>query len=152
MLKKMKQSKLYEDVAVQIEESIIQGEFKPGEKLPSERELEDILGVSRSTIRQSLRILGQQNILKITTGAKGGAFVSEITPDIISKSISLLIRFNKVTPDHIEEFRLGIEGSLITRLAVENAEQDDIRNLKAMLNRLSDIGQSKILIGRNFIL
>ncbi len=45
MQKKIKQVKLYEDVASQIEEAIIAGDFKPGDKLPPERELEEILAI-----------------------------------------------------------------------------------------------------------
>ncbi|WP_300464181.1 FadR/GntR family transcriptional regulator [Desulfobacula sp.] len=136
MLKKVRQVKLYEDIANQIEEEIISGEFKPGDKLPSERDLEEIFGASRGTIRQSFRILEQKGIIEIRTGAQGGAFVREITPDEISKSIALLIRFNFVTPDHIAKFREGIEGSLIANLAAQNADQKDVQELKAMLEGL----------------
>ena len=143
MLKKVRQVKLYEDVANQIEEEIIAGEFKPGDKLPSERELEEIFGASRGTIRQSFRILEQKGVLEIKTGAHGGAFVREITPDEISKSIALLIRFNFVTPDHIAKFREGIEGSLIANLAAENASQEDVQQLKAMLESLINLSVQK---------
>jgi DNA-binding FadR family transcriptional regulator len=143
MLKKIKQVKLYEDVALQIEEAIIAGDFKPGDKLPPERELEEILGASRGTIRLSLRILEQNGLLEIRTGTQGGAFVREITPELITKSITSLIRFNYVSLDHIAHFRENIEGTLIARLAVVNAEPDDVRELKAMLDRLIEISQKE---------
>lgn len=143
MLKKVKRVKLYEDIAFQIEEAIIAGDFTAGDKLPTERKLEEILGASRGTIRQSLRILEQKGVLEIKTGAQGGAFVREITAELISKSIGLLIRFNYVLPDHIAKFREGIEGILIARLAAENAEPSDVQELKEMLDGLIEISSRK---------
>jgi len=145
MLKKIKQVKLYEDVAIQIEEAIIAGDFKPGDKLPPERELEEILGASRGTIRQSLRMLAQKGMLEIKTGIHGGAFVKEVTSELITKSISLLIKFNYVTPDHIASFREHIEGNIIAKLAAENAQEEDVLELKSMLDRLVDISHQKEL-------
>jgi DNA-binding FadR family transcriptional regulator len=145
MLKKVKQVKLYQNVAHQIEEAIIAGDFNPGDKLPSERELEEIMGASRGTIRQSLRILEQKGVVEIRTGTQGGSFVREITPELITKSITHLIRFNHVTMDHIAHFRENIEGNIIARLAVENAEPADVIDLKAMLHRLIEISQKNDL-------
>lgn len=142
-LKKVRQVKLYEDVANQIEEAIVAGEFKPGDKLPSERELQDILGASRGTIRQSFRILEQKGVVEIKTGAQGGAFVRKITPEEITKSIALLIRFNYVTPDHIAKFREGIEGTLIASLAAENATEENVRNLKEKHDTLIRLSRQK---------
>ena len=64
MLKEIRQTKLYQEVANQIEDAIISGEFKPNDKLPPERDLEGLLGVSRGTIRQSLRVLEQKGVLE----------------------------------------------------------------------------------------
>ena len=143
MLKKVRQVKLYEDVAEHIEEAIIAGDYKPGDKLPPERELEEILGASRGTIRQSLRMLAQKGVLEIKTGARGGAFVRQVTPDLISKSISLLIRFNYVSPDHIANFREHIEGEVIAKLAVENADEEDLAELITMFDRLVELTNQK---------
>jgi DNA-binding FadR family transcriptional regulator len=143
LLKKIEHRKLYEDVANQIEEAIVSGELKPKDKLPPERDLEKMLSVSRGTIRQSLRLLEQKGILEIKTGAHGGAFVKEVTSELITKSISLLIKFNYVTPDHIADFREHIEGQIIAKLAVENAQQEDVLNLKFMLDRLLDLSRQE---------
>ena len=145
MLKEIRQTKLYQEVANQIEDAIISGEFKPNDKLPPERDLEGLLGVSRGTIRQSLRVLEQKGVLEIKTGVHGGAFVKEITPELITRSISLLIRFNYVTPDHIAIFREHIEGKIIAKLAAENAQVEDVRNLKSMLDRLVSLSRQKEL-------
>ena len=145
MLKKIRHTKLYEDVTIQIEEAVISGEFKPGDKLPPERDLERLLDVSRGTIRQSLRLLEQKGILEIKTGANGGAFVKQVSPELIANSISLLIRFNQVSADHIANFREHIEGQIIAKLAAENAQEEDVLNLKSMLDRLVNLSHQKKL-------
>jgi DNA-binding FadR family transcriptional regulator len=150
MLKKVLHRKLYEDVAMQIEEAIVSGEFKPKDKLPPERDLEKLLDVSRGTIRQSLRLLEQKGILEIKTGATGGAFVKEVSPELIAKSILLLIRFNYVTPDHIANFREHIEGQIIAKLAAENAQEEDVLNLKSMLDRLVNLSRQEELDWSDF--
>lgn len=143
MLKKVRQTKLYDEVAAQIEDAILAGEYEPGDKLPSERELEEILGTSRGTIRQSLRMLEQKGVLQIKTGIQGGAFVREVTPDLIANSIPLLIKHNYVTPDHITSFRESIEGGIIARLAVQNAEESDVAELRKMLDSLIELNSAQ---------
>ena len=50
-------SKLYEQVLAQIESMILQGDFKKGDMLPSEKEIIDMTGVSRITVREALKKL-----------------------------------------------------------------------------------------------
>ena len=136
MLKKVRQSKLYDEIANQIEEAILKGEYKPGDKLPSERDMEEILGASRGTIRSSLRMLEQKGILAIKTGIHGGAFVKEVTPDLLATNIPLLIEHNFVNLEHIACFRRNIEGTIIATLAAKNADAGDVKQLKMMLDNL----------------
>jgi DNA-binding FadR family transcriptional regulator len=143
MLKKIHHSKLYDQVAHQIEDAIMAGDYGPGDRLPSERELETILGTSRGTIRQSLRKLEQKGMLQIKTGIHGGAFVQEVTPELIAESIPLLIKHNYVTPDHIAGFRESIEGGVIARMAVQNVDESNITELKKMHASLKEIGAQK---------
>lgn len=66
---------LYEQALENLLERIEAGEFKPGDKLPSERELSDELGINRMTLRQALGLLEQQGLVERRVGA--GTFVSE---------------------------------------------------------------------------
>ena len=65
---------LYDQLADQIRYDIYEGKFKQGEKIPSEFELSDIYGVSRSTVRKAISILVQENLLEKAHGK--GTFVS----------------------------------------------------------------------------
>ena len=57
MFQRVSGTKLYEEVIRQIKDMIARGEYKQGDRLPSEKELVEMLGVSRITVREALRIL-----------------------------------------------------------------------------------------------
>src|SRR5919206_988469 len=80
--------KAYEQVADQLRELITSGELAPGQRLPSEAALAVQFGVSRATIREALRVLLTQNLIRTTKGAHGGSFVNLPTVDHISAFLS----------------------------------------------------------------
>ena len=63
LFQKVKQKRVYHEVADQIEEAIVSGLLKPGEKLPAERELVGQFDISRRTLREALRILEQKGLI-----------------------------------------------------------------------------------------
>lgn len=132
MFKKVKHSRLHEDIVSQIEDAIIEGMLKPGDKLPSERELEVTLGISRGTLRQAFRVLEQRGVIEIRTGASGGAYVKALTTDPISESIASLIRLKGISLEEVAQFRVGVEG-LTAKLAAEMATKEDIGYLKDLI-------------------
>lgn len=143
MLKKARQVKLYEDVALQIEEAILRGDYKPGDKLPAERDLEKILGASRGTIRQSLRILQQEGVLEIKTGAHGGAIIKDSSSKLLTSSVYQLVKFKHVTVDQVIQFRKGIEADLIVPLACKQARKKEIKELRTLLDSLKNYSTEK---------
>src|ERR687886_1846181 len=75
------------DVVAQIREAILSGRVKPGDRLPTERELAAQFGVSRVTIRDALRALEAGGLIRVRVGGNGGPYVAE--PDIAQLSDSL---------------------------------------------------------------
>ncbi len=71
-LQKAKSLSLVENVVHQIEEAVLTGEYKVGDKLPSTRQLQDILGASLGTIREGLARLEQKGLIEVKKGTKGG--------------------------------------------------------------------------------
>ena len=69
----------FEEVASQIREQLTKGALKPGDRLPSERELAEQFGLSRNTVREALRSLEMSGILEFRKGATGGAFCARAT-------------------------------------------------------------------------
>jgi GntR family transcriptional repressor for pyruvate dehydrogenase complex len=132
MFRKATQNRVFQDVVRQIEDAILQGTLNPGDKLPPERELKEMFGAARGTLREALRILEQKGLLTIKTGVAGGAIVNALTTDQISESLDLLIRYQKVSLKDLAEFREGVEG-MVAGLAAERATNKDIDYLEQLL-------------------
>lgn len=127
-----KQNRIFQDVVDQIQEAIIDGTLKAGDKLPAERELREMLQTSRSTIREALRVLEQKGLIEIKLGMGGGARIKKVTADQVSESLDLLIRSQRVSLNHLAEFRKGVEGDVVA-IAALRADPADIEKLKGLL-------------------
>ncbi|MBT4288225.1 MAG: FadR family transcriptional regulator [Deltaproteobacteria bacterium] len=136
-LQKAQNLSLVEDVTRQIEEAILDGEYKPGDKLPSTRELQKILGASLGTVRESLTKLEQKGLLKVLKGAKGGFFVREITISSMMDSLETLMKHMVLSHRELYEFRATIEAGLV-RLVVKRASNQQIKKIKKYLNKLKN--------------
>ena len=134
MFKAAKQNRIFQNVVEQIQDIILSGKLKPGETLPSERELKDMLQVSRGTLREALRVLEQKGLIEIKLGVGGGAVVQDVSYDQINESLALLIRYKKVSLQHLTEFRVGGEGR-VSALAAVRATPADIKRLKSLLEQ-----------------
>jgi len=131
MFRAAKQNKIFQDVVDQIQEAILDGRLNPGDILPSERELKDMLQVSRGTLREALRVLEQKGLIHIKLGVGGGAVVQDASYEPVSESLALLIRHQKVSLDHLAEFRAGIEGEAAAHAAkrISSSEAGHLRIL-----------------------
>jgi GntR family transcriptional repressor for pyruvate dehydrogenase complex len=134
MFRQAKQNRIFEDVIDQIQEAILEGKIKAGDKLPAERELKDMFKTSRGTLREALRVLEQRGLITIRTGVSGGAIVQELTTDQMSQSLALLLRYQRVSLRDLAEFREGVEG-MVTSLAAERVQNEDIEHLKQLLGK-----------------
>jgi len=132
MFREAKQNRIFQDVVDQIQEAILQGRLKAGNKLPPERELIDTFKTSRGTLREALRVLEQKGLITIKTGVSGGAFVKALSIQQVSESLDLLIRYERVSLRDLAEVREGVEG-IVAGLAVERVKSEDIQYLKKLL-------------------
>ena len=132
MFQEVRQNRVFQEVVAQVEEAILQGRLKAGNRLPAERELVEIFKASRGTLREALRVLEQKGLIDIKTGVKGGAVVKDLTTRQVSESLALLIRSQKASLRDLAEFREGVEG-MVAALAVERATKEDVRQLKSLL-------------------
>jgi DNA-binding FadR family transcriptional regulator len=105
--------KAYEQVAEQLQEMIFRGVLNRGDRLPSETALATQYGVSRATVREALRLLAAQNLIRTGKGATGGSFVTLPSIDHISEflnaNISLLTAAQDVTLEEFLEARELLE-------------------------------------------
>ena len=132
-----KQNRLYEDAMVRLAEHIRKGRLKPGDRLPSERDLAAQMKISRATLREALRVMQLQGIIESRRGA--GNYVASGNAEEIALALDHLAFHD------IFELRLLIEPS-IAALAAQRATPQDISRLETILSR-----QEQEIIGNRFI-
>ena len=132
MFQAAKQTKIFQDVVEQIQEAILDGRLEAGDTLPAERELKEMFNISRGTLREALRVLEQKGLIEIKLGVGGGSVVKAVDTDQISESLGLLIRSQKVSLNHLAQFREDVEG-IVAAHAAEKHGAADIERLKNLL-------------------
>jgi GntR family transcriptional regulator, transcriptional repressor for pyruvate dehydrogenase complex len=84
----------YQQVADQLRDRILDGSVSAGDRLPTEVELSEIFGVSRSTVREALRVLASRGLIRTTRGTTGGTFVARVefgqVSDYLETSLGLM--------------------------------------------------------------
>jgi DNA-binding FadR family transcriptional regulator len=132
MFKKTSRNRVFQNLVDQIQNAILEGRLKPGDKLPPQRTLMEMFQTSRASIREALRVLEQKGLIEVTLGVQGGAVVTTTNTDPITEVLTLLMHQKQVSLDHLEEFRLSVEGD-VTALAARKARADDIQQLHRIL-------------------
>lgn len=114
--------KLSQSVVRQIELLILRGILKPGERLPSERELSERLGVSRPSLREAVADLQDRGLLAARAGA--GIYVAEVLGSAFSPAlIRLFASHDEAVFDYIS-FRRDMEGLAAERAALYGSDTD----------------------------
>jgi GntR family transcriptional regulator, transcriptional repressor for pyruvate dehydrogenase complex len=125
-------NRMSEAIVEQIRALIRGNRLRPGDRLPSERELCERLGVSRVTVREALRVLEAGGLVEIRVGARGGAFVTTPSSDRLGEGLADLINLAPVTGAEVTEARQVFELGIIP-IVVERATDEDIEELRAMI-------------------
>ncbi len=111
-------------LAEDLRERILRGEFPEDTALPTERELVAQTRMSRTTVREALRILEVQSLIQIRTGRAGGAFVQRLGEESIASSVALLIRGRQIRLAALLETREAIEPSCAQLAAMYRTDED----------------------------
>lgn len=145
----------YQQVAEQLRNLILEGELSPGDRFPPEFELAEIFGVSRSTVREALRVLASRNLIHTTRGTAGGTFVSHIdleqVSDYLETSLGLMSDSDEITLANLLESREVLEVPA-ARLAAVRREEHHLEEMAMMLEREKRATQrgSRFRENRNF--
>lgn len=130
-------------IAQAIKDSIISGQLIVDERLPSEAELADQFNVSRSTVREALKRLAAQSLIRTQRGAFGGAFVNRLSfEDAYSQQITtstLLLSMNAVSFDTACEARFALERACAP-LSAQRRTPDHLATMRAEIVRQSQPG------------
>jgi GntR family transcriptional repressor for pyruvate dehydrogenase complex len=131
----LRAARLSDQVAAQLQELVMEGAFKPGEKLPSERELCELLGVSRTVVREAIRALAVKGLLEVRPG--GGMAVRSPDPTLVSELMSMMLRTgnHEIAFAHVQEVRRLLEVE-IAGLAAERRDEEDLRRMEAQLQAM----------------
>jgi GntR family transcriptional repressor for pyruvate dehydrogenase complex len=127
----IRRNKVYEEVAQQIERLILK-KLHPGDKLPSERELAEMLGVSRSSIRDAIRGLELMGMVEPRQGA--GTIVREISSDSVMNPFSNALKRRRESVSELLDFRKMLEPPLAARAATY-ASADEVSEMEEILQR-----------------
>jgi GntR family transcriptional repressor for pyruvate dehydrogenase complex len=121
--------------------AIKMGFYKPGERLPPERKLVEVLGVSRTTIREAIRVLSAQGILSVKRGRTGGTFVEALMVPRNVRELHQSLKKKNTTLLEILDHRLVIEAG-VAELAAERASKEQKRKLQELVDQMAEAENS----------
>ncbi len=138
-----KPADLSAQIAQAIRDAIISGQLIVDERLPSEAELADQFQVSRPTVREALKRLAAQSLIRTQRGATGGAFVNRLSfQDAYTQQITtstLLLSMNAVAFDTACEARYALERACAP-LSAQRRTADQLATMRAEIFRQAQPG------------
>jgi len=131
-------AKVFERVAEQIEKRILEGELRKGDRLPTERELAEQFQVSRTAVREAMKILAQKGLINMRPGR--GTIVIDGAREAMQNSISLMMKLKLGEvggSDNLVEFR-GILETEIAALAAARATEKEISAMREAIRVMDE--------------
>ena len=133
MFQQVKIRRISEEIEGQIKTAIIDGKLKPGERLPPERELTKLLGVSRISVREALKSLQGLGFVEIRRG--GGCFVKSLLAEKLKDPLSLLIKENAGKVFDLMEVRKEVEAWSAYH-AANRADDHDLKRIMEIVEEM----------------
>jgi GntR family transcriptional regulator, transcriptional repressor for pyruvate dehydrogenase complex len=135
--------KAAELLAARIRGQIIRSELKEGDALPAESELMETFGVSRPTLREAIRVLEMESLLRMRRGSRGGALVTAPDPRVAARAVGVLLQLRGVNLRDIHEARTMIEPMAARHIA-------DSKDASAVLTTLHELNEAARASVRDF--
>ncbi len=129
------QEKSYMRVIEYIKKQIRNGELNIGGKLPAERELSEILGISRNSVREAIRTLDIMGVISSQQGA--GNFLTGNFENNLVESMSMMFLLNQIDYKQISHLRRALEMEALM-LAIDNITEEEIQTLKMIISQLEN--------------
>ena len=141
-LKPIKTRKIYAEIVEQIKQLIKSGDLNPGDKLLSERELSERLGVSRASVREALSALEIMGLIEVKQGE--GTFIRQTSIDSIIGPMALILSMENDSLMELLEVRKVMEVDA-AGLAAERATQEQLDEMRGALEQMtSDLNEGKL--------
>ena len=144
MLEKIDNRKISQKVYQSLKDEIVRGEWKPGEKIPSEPQLSKQLGVSRSTIRQAIRRLSDYGLIETRNGA--GSFVREDSSIFYMRSVVPSSFVKREDIEEILEFCTVFENDVAALAAcrVTPEELDELQSIQEKIEQGENMAENDL--------
>ena len=128
-------------------EAIFTGDLTVGDKLPSEKELQEIFGVGRVTVREAIQSLRQFGVIEVRQGSRGGSYVREMDLNTVLAQTENALKMTNLTIQQVTEARVVIEESTLRRLLPSKIKAVDLKKLENVIasgdERFKDVNAKK---------
>jgi GntR family transcriptional repressor for pyruvate dehydrogenase complex len=131
LLHRVNTGRTSELIVDQIRDLILGGQLTPGDRLPPERELCVLFGVSRVPLREAMRILESRGLVEIKTGSRGGAFVTAPNGDRLGENLTDMLSMSTLDAADVTQVRVVLELGFIP-VVCERATEADLDELQQM--------------------
>ena len=128
-----KQQKAYKGVIDYFKQKIIDGELRPGEKLPPERDIAEQLGVSRNSVREAIRIMDMTGVISSQQGS--GNYITCEFQKSLAETMTMMFAMDQIDYRQISQIRQALE-CLAFSLAIENATDGQIEEMEKAVKEL----------------
>ena len=133
-----KSGNAYEVTVERLSAAIKMGLYRSGDQLPNERDLAEIMGVSRTTLREAIRVLVAQGFLSVKRGRTGGTFVTAALTLPSVRELKQRLIESGTTLNDILDHRLIVEPG-VAELAAQRANRGQIDAMQTLIDRMSEV-------------
>lgn len=130
--------KLSDQVVDRVKYWLMSKDIKPGDRLPQEKELIEIFGVSRGTMREALKALEVQGLITIAAGRSGGAVVAEVGYDTAAGLLGNYFYFQRLSAAEIYDLRRQIEPEMAASV-VDTLSEADFGRLEHLIEACMNV-------------
>ncbi|ACU90063.1 FadR/GntR family transcriptional regulator [Desulfomicrobium baculatum] len=131
MTTSIQQKRTYEEITTRLQTMVQNDDLKPGDRLPPERQLAILFGVSRNSVREAIKSLEQHGMLVSRPGA--GTFIAENNPASLASAMGDAFARERHRLDDIFELRLLLEPQ-IAHLAAQRIKQHELAELQDLIH------------------
>jgi GntR family transcriptional regulator, transcriptional repressor for pyruvate dehydrogenase complex len=137
MFKSVRTNRSSQVIVDQIKDAIFQKKVRPGDKLPSERQLMEQFQACRVTVREALKLLEYAGILEIKRGTQGGAYVRDPNIKFINNFLRDMFSMGNINVADLTEARIAVEPFTL-RLAAERMSEECLEQLKQNIDETKE--------------
>lgn len=142
-LKPFERRRAFEEILLQLEAAIDSGQITAGDKLPSERDLAESLGVSRTSVREALRVLEGLGLVRVRPGAENGAAFLEEPANALPRLFGLHFALRHISLASLIDFRATVETAAAAALA-RKGDEAVVAELERVIEQMSDPGLDQV--------